>query len=144
METELVNTGWLTEKCGKRGEERWWKKEDVAWKLVAGLRGQKMGKIEEPSKSQSTKRDRRPNFGITFHHTLCTVGDVIQGDVRPHVSAHLSLEGHPERWRVGQDDISVHPLATMVSCGCPHQQSSATGPDGVDLLKCKTNVEFCF
>lgn len=33
----------------------------------------------------------------SFRRTLCSVGDVIQGDVCPHVSTHLHLEGHSER-----------------------------------------------
>lgn len=76
-------------------------------------------------------------LGFTSSHALWSEGDVIQGDVGPHVSTHLSLEDHPERCRVGQDDICVHPLVTVVSCCCPHLQFGPIGSDSEDLAKAK-------
>lgn len=129
-------------KCGKRGDERRWKLEDVPWKMCSGgWKDRKWRENKEPNGSTRTKRDHRQNFGFTSHHTLRSVGDVIQGDVCPHVSTHLCLEGHSERRWVGQDDICVRPLATMVSRGCPHQQTGATGSNSVDLVRCKTKLD---
>lgn len=76
-------------------------------------------------------------LGFTSSPALWSEGDVIQGDVGPHVSAHLTLEGHPERCRVGQDDICVRPLVTVVSCCCPHLQFVPIGSDSEDLAKRK-------
>lgn len=106
------------------------------------LKGQEMRKkVETKWKCEGKKRLKTKRENFTFHHTLCSVGDVIQGDVRPHVSTRFCLEGHSERCRVGQDDISVCPLVTMVSSGCPHQQTGATGPNSVDLARCQTNKD---
>lgn len=97
-----------------------------AGKLAAAPKGQEVGVI----------------FIFTSNHTLVRVGDVVQGDVRPHVPAHLRLEGHSEGGRVGEDDISVRPLAATVSSDCPHQQAGAAGPNGVDLRRCTTKPRF--
>ena len=88
-------------------------------------------KQESTNEAQGQKRR---NF---TSHTLRGVGDVIQGDVRPHVAARLCLEGHSERCRVRQDDISICPLVTVVSSGCPHQQTGATRSNSVDLVRCR-------
>lgn len=73
------------------------------------------------------------NQGCTSCRALWSEGDVIQGDVGPHVSAHLALKGHPERCRVGQDDTGVRPLVTVISSCCPHLQFSPIGSNSVDL-----------
>lgn len=114
-------------KRGKKEET----KDGELWRMWAGNlaaapKGQEMGVI----------------FIFTSNHTLFRVGDVIQGDVRPHVPAHLRLEGHFEGGCVGEDDISVRPLAAMVSSDCPHQQTGAAGSNGVDLVRCKTKPRF--
>lgn len=90
------------------------------------------------------ERDGRLNFGFTSRHTLRRERDVVQGDICPHVSAYFCLEGHSERSGVGQDDICVRPLVTMVSCGCPHQQTGATGSNSIDLSGCKTWDGTCY
>lgn len=76
------------------------------------------------------------NFQVfTSNYTLCSVGNVIQGDVCPHVSTHLGLKGHSEGYRAGHDDISVCPLSAMVSSGCPHQQTGTAGSNSKDLVR---------
>lgn len=87
----------------------------------------------EGQKGTIDERKKKTLTSCTSYHTLCGVGYVIQGDVCPHVSTHLCLEGHSERCWVGQDDISVCPLVAMLSSGCPHQQTYTAGSDGVDL-----------
>lgn len=119
--------------CGKRRNGRRWKLEEKAWKMSTVPEGQ------EQSGSARAKRDHREkekNFnGFTSGHTFCSVGDIIQCNVCPHVSTHLRLEGHSERCWVGQDDISVCPLLPMVSSGRPHQQTGTTGSNRINLLR---------
>lgn len=112
--------GW-TENVERKETEDWrmW-----AGNLAAAPRGQEMGVIV-----------------FTSNHALFRVGDVVQGDVRPHVPAHLRLEGDSEGGRVGEDDIGVRPLAATVSSDCPHQQTGAAGSSGVDL-RCTTKPRF--
>lgn len=102
------------------------------------LKGQEMREKKQGTKCKgkktSEKKEKLYFLHFTFCHTLCSVGDVIQGDVGPHISPRLCLEGHSERCWVGQDDISVCPLVTMVSSGCPHQQTGATRSNRVDLV----------
>lgn len=88
---------------------------------------------EESEGGTGVKRDKGQAFTL---YAFGRVGDVVQGDVRPHVSAHFSLEGHPEGRRVGQDDIGVGPLVAVVTSGCPHQEAGAAGSGGVDLVGC--------
>ncbi len=125
-------------KCGKKGKRekvkiggKGMKNEHSAERT--GNEEKNRNQMEAQYKGKKRLKTRRKNF--TFYHTLCGVGDVIQGDVRPRVSTRLRLERHSERCRVGQDDISVCPLVTMVSSGGPHQQTGAAGPDSVDLVR---------
>lgn len=130
------------------GGQKMWKKRKWEKVKIGGnsmKNGQQCSKDRKGGKHKKpngkVKRDSRQNIGLTSNHTLCGVRDVIQGDVCPHVSTHLCLEAHSERCRVGQYDICVCPLVTMVSSGCPHQQTGATGSNSVDLTRCKANME---
>lgn len=95
--------------------------------------GNCMSTREQMDEQRQTRDKKRKEIPFTFCSALCGVGDVVQGDVRPHVSAGLRLEGHSERSRVGQDDIGVFPLVAVVPSGCPHQQTGATGSNSEDL-----------
>lgn len=88
------------------------------------------------------RREMGVVFIFTSNRALLRVGDVVQGDVRPHVPAHLRLEAHSEGGRVGEDGVSVGPLAAVVSSDGPHQQPGAAGPNGVDLMGRTTKPRF--
>ena len=64
---------------------------------------------------------------------LCGEREVVQSDVRPHVPPHLRLERDCELCWVGEDNVSVAPLVSMVTSSRPHQQTGATGTRSEDL-----------
>lgn len=95
---------------------------------------------ETGRKSREPMEGWRQTWNFTSNHTLLCVGNVIQGNVCPHVSAHFCQEGHSERCRVGQDCVNVRPVVAMVSCSCPHQQTGAAWPNSVDLVRCNAKT----
>lgn len=109
----------------------------MAWKTAAGLKG-----TDKKQELGERMRTKDKNSGFTSNHALWSVGDVVQGNVSPHVSAHFCLEGHPKGCRVGQDETGIRPLVTMVSCCCPHQQTRPTGSNSVDLVRYKEHGQF--